>query len=357
MINKSDPVKIFVTYGEAIELKNAGIADSFYKYFSHFKIPEDQDLYLIETGFDFDRKWLGELLKKNHFDDSVISAFIMYDTIIPAIMVSPPINPTNLKDIVDREFSEQKKYFNNCLKSLDIENIIERFCLPTPFFYPKTKIKNNSFFFWVDYGYTIMDEAWNMLRDEAIKGNDLCFQVALLEFGNQDNDRLSDEWNDLIQPIFPDKSFYLSKYPLKDGTPIKKAFLNVQGEFSDKVKPELSTNYLWAANKFWESLKKYNPGKGSLKNWIAEGIKFDLLNQYKKNDIILRRIDPEIIEDEPDPEYEVKESFNILNKNPKLTLEDMLGKVADLKSPKEKDIAKSMKISPKTIQRYRKKHK
>jgi len=378
MINKSDPVKIFVTYGEAIELKNAGIADSFYKYFSHFKIPEDQDLYLIGTGFDFDRKWLGELLKKNHFDDCIISAFIMYGTIIPAIkgLVSPPINPTNLKDIVDREFSEQKKYFNNCLKSLDIENIIKRFCLPTPLFYPKTKIKHNSFFFWVDYGCTIRDECDNILRDEAINGNDLCFQVALLEFGNQDNQRLAAEWNDLIQTRFPKLEFYLSDNPLpKTGKSIRKAFLSDQSLSKITKESADNNNYFWAVDHFWESLKQYDPKKKRpLKNWLATGIKLDLENRYKKADPVLisnrydveelevngKAIDENIIDDQIDQSdisEKAKKEFKSLNKNKNLTFENCLDKVIDLENPNEKQIAEMFDISQKTIQRRRKKPK
>lgn len=370
-----------VTYGEAIELKNAGITDIFYNLFSPIKIPEGEDLYLIKTDFDFDRNWLSGLLKKNHFADFAVTSCVMFETIQPSLENRMSPNFKNLEDLgryADGEIERLKNDFNLWLKKDEIERIISRFCLPTPIFYPKSKIRHQSVFFWIDYICSIRDEGYKALKNEAIKGNDLCYILVLLEFGRQDNQRLSDEWTDLIKTRFPKLEFYMSNNPLpKTGKSIRKAVL------SDQSLPEITKesadndNYIWAVDHLWKSLKHYNPKKKRpLKNWLVTGIKFNLENRYKKADPILlsrrynvedleedgKAIDENIIDcqiDQSDIKKDAKKEFESLNKNKKLTFEDCLDKVkmTDLKKIKEIDLASWFKINPKTIQRRRKKPK
>jgi hypothetical protein len=390
MAIKSEPVKIFVTYGEAIELNDAGIFKTFYEFFSHFKIPEGEDPYLIGCGFDFDRKWLAELFEKDHFADFAVTAFI-----IPAIrnQVSPPIDLKDISNLFDKEYSEQMKYFKDCLKKQDIEGIIRRFCLPTQIFYSKSKIRYASFFFWLDFIYSIRDQGFEILRnvtikvgdpcfkkaikdddpcyEEFIKLGDLCFKIALLEFGNQDDERLKAEW-DLIKTKLPKPAFYQSKNLLPK---IKIPILRVTTLNQDLPKTAKAMegfaeneNFGWAFSNFWKSLKEWDPTRErplSLENWFAGGIKNHLIKQFKEeyyeHFFISKRIDPETIIDESeqsDPECErAKKAFENLNKNEKLEYEDFLGRVDKIENPKVKDIAKILNISPKTIQRSRKKSK
>lgn len=210
---ENDPVKILITYGEAIELKNAGIFEDFYQCFSHLKIPDNEDPYSLGFGLSFDRDWICQLFKKNHFKDFAVIACVMTEIILPHVnnMISPPIKPNELEQIIDIEYKHLERNFKQWLKNKEIEKIIQRFCIPTPLFYPKSKLKYGSFFFWIDYICSIRDKGYNILENEAKKGNDVCLKIALIEFGNQDNNRLSAEWEGLIKTRFPKLEFYLSK--------------------------------------------------------------------------------------------------------------------------------------------------
>jgi len=376
MSKNSNPVKIFVTYGEAIELKNAGI---FKKSFS--QLPKDTDPYSIGKPLKANRKWLSGIMKENHFADFAVTSCVVSEIIKPSLENRTSPNFKSLEDLgrhADGEIERLKNDFNQWLKNGEIEKIITRFCLPTPIFYPKSKIRHQSVFFWIDYIYSTIIEGYKILKNEAIKDSDICYIVALLEFGRQDNQRLSAEWTDLIKTRFPKLDFYMSNNPLpKTGKSIRKAVLSDQSVSEITKESSDNDNYIWAVDHLWKSLKHYNPKKKRpLKNWLATGIKFNLENRYKKADpiFLLRRYnfedlgkngmanDENIIDfqiDQSDIQKDAKKEFESLNKNKTLTFEDCLDKVkmTGLRKIKEIDLASWFKINPKTIQRRRKKSK
>ena len=305
-MNKN-PVKIFVSYGEAIELRKYGISETFLKYFSRFNIGE-RDPYLIGDGFDFDRKWLVELFKKNHFGTTAVNALLIHGEIIPFAQnrIDPPMNPTDFGAHLSREYQKQSKYFSDNLKTGNIENIIKRFCLPPQIFFHESQIKHPSFFLWINYLAGIQTEIYDLLQDKALNGDDLCFLIALTEFGHQDDQRLTDEWKDLIRARLPGASFYLSesiKYRLERANyPLPKyGILDRQGWESETARIADSEDFFWASEHFWETLRKYDPKRGvNLKSWFATAVKYDLLNRSKSENENFK-IDPEPLRNNPPP--------------------------------------------------------
>jgi len=386
-MNKN-PVKIFVSYGEAIELRKYGISETFLKYFSRFNIGE-RDPYLIGDGFDFDRKWLVELFKKNHFGTTAVNAFLMHGEIIPFAQnrIDPPMNPTDFGAHLSREYQRQSNYFSENLKTGNVENIIKRFCLPPQIFFPESQIKHPSFFLWINYLAGIQTEIYDLLQDKALNGDDLCFLIALTEFGHQDDQRLTDEWKDLIRARLPGASFYLSesiKYRLERANyPLPKyGILDRQGWESETARIADSEDFIWASENFWKTLRKYDPKRGAnLKSWFATAVKYDLLNR-SKNENENFKIDPESLRKNPPPclddlledslptdDSDFKtwqksddndrtlEAVRILCKNNLNKIQRVLKVAADNPKLTDKALARAAGVSAKTVQRFRKRQR
>jgi len=386
-MNKN-PVKIFVSYGEAIELRKYGISETFLKYFSRFNIGE-RDPYLIGDGFDFDRKWLVELFKKNHFGTTAVNAFLMHGEIIPFAQnrIDPPMNPTDFGAHLSREYQRQSNYFSENLKTGNVENIIKRFCLPPQIFFPESQIKHPSFFLWINYLAGIQTEIYDLLQDKALNGDDLCFLIALTEFGHQDDQRLTDEWKDLIRARLPGASFYLSesiKYRLERANyPLPKyGILDRQGWESETARIADSEDFIWASENFWKTLRKYDPKRGAnLKSWFATAVKYDLLNR-SKNENENFKIDPESLRKNPPPclddlledslptdDSDFKtwqksddndrtlEAVGILCKNNPNKIQRVLKAAADNPKLTDRALARAAGVSTKTVQRFRKRQR